>query len=303
VSTAVGMHIPTDAQSLGELLAASGYFTDARGAAQAAVKVMAGQELGFGPIASMTGIYIVKGRVTLSANLMAAAIKRQRPRYDYRVTEHTAESCSIEFLQDGEHLGESTYSIQDATAAGLASSETWKKHPRNMLFARALSNGAKWFCPDIFGGGPIYTPDELGAVIDGETGQVLGPAEEMPADAASGGSTGQREPGGGLWPSEKPSPAQLKELARQVKLNQPLKPSVLAACLLSVGAKDIPAADLDSGAWATKVDKTQVSALIDLFKSGTLPTGESDIPADASDFERPADAGADEFFEPEASEA
>jgi hypothetical protein len=172
-----------------------------------------------------------------------------------------------------------------------------------MLFARALSNGAKWFCPDIFGGGPIYTPDELGAVIDGETGQVLGPAEGMPADASSGGSTGQRESGGGLWPSEKPSPAQLKELARQVKLNQPLKPSVLAACLLSVGAKDIPAADLDSGAWATKVDKAQVSALIDLFKSGTLPTGESDVPADASEFERPADAGADEFFKPEASEA
>jgi hypothetical protein len=30
-----------------------------------------------------------------------------------------------------------------------------------MLYARALSNGAKWYCPDVFGG-PIYTPDELG---------------------------------------------------------------------------------------------------------------------------------------------
>jgi hypothetical protein len=40
-----------------------------------------------------------------------------------------------------------------------------------MLYARALSNGAKWYCPDVFGG-PIYTPDELGAVVDGETGEL-----------------------------------------------------------------------------------------------------------------------------------
>jgi hypothetical protein len=297
MSTAVGMHIPTDAQSLGELLAASGYFTDARGAAQAAVKVMAGQELGFGPIASMTGIYIVKGRVTLSANLMAAAIKRQRPRYDYRVTEHTAESCSIEFLQDGEHLGESTYSMQDATAAGLASSETWKKHPRNMLFARALSNGAKWFCPDIFGGGPVYTPDELGAVIDGETGQVLGPAEGMPADASSAGftSTAAPDPTRSRKPDMRPcTDPQWGRLEKErTKAGLGANEATINLMLAEVGAGD----------WAqSALSQSQASALIERFIKGTLPTGESDLPADASDFERPADAGADEFFEPERSE-
>jgi hypothetical protein len=285
MNTAVGMHIPTDAQSLGELLAASGYFTDARGAAQAAVKVMAGQELGFGPIASMTGIYIVKGRVTLSANLMAAAIKRQRPRYDYRVREHTAEFCSIEFLQDGEHLGESTYSMQDAQAAGLASSETWKKHPRNMLFARALSNGAKWYCPDVFGGGPIYTPDELGAVIDGETGQVLGPAGEMPADASSGGSTG---------PSDA-TPAQLSFLKKQVEKakREGMNSTHLRLLLDNVGAQSV---EISEG-WMERLSKAQASGLLGKFEEGILPTGESDIPADAGEFVPPADANPDEFFE------
>jgi hypothetical protein len=99
---------------------------------------MAGQELGFGPIASMTGIYIVKGRVTLSANLMAAAIKRQRPRYDYRVTEHTTESCSIEFLQDGEHLGESTYSMQDANDAGLVVRDVEEASAQHAVRSRAV---------------------------------------------------------------------------------------------------------------------------------------------------------------------
>lgn len=167
-----GVTVPHDPITLGNILAASGFFTDSREGAQAAVKVMAGQEMGFGPIASMTGIYIVKGRVTVSSNLMAAAIKRQRPRYDYRVKQHTPTACEIDFLQDGEVIGTSSYTMEEAQTAGLAGSETYKKHPRNMLFARALSNGAKWYCPDIFGG-PIYTPDELGQEIDGETGEVV----------------------------------------------------------------------------------------------------------------------------------
>lgn len=33
-----------------------------------------------------------------------------------------------------------------------------------MLFARAISNGVKWFCPDVFEM-PVYTPEELGSTI------------------------------------------------------------------------------------------------------------------------------------------
>ena len=173
-----GVVVPSDPITLGNVLAASGFFADSREGAQAAVKVMAGQELGFGPIASMTGIYIVKGRVTLSANLMAAAIKRH-PAYTFRVREHTAEVCTIDFLEDGEVIGTSSFSMDDAKAAGLANSETYKKFPKNMLYARALSNGAKWYCPDVFGGA-IYTPDELGEEIDGETGEILNPTAPTP---------------------------------------------------------------------------------------------------------------------------
>ena len=54
----------------------------------------------------------------------------------------------------------------------MTDSATWKNFPRNMLYARAISNGAKWHCPDVFGG-PVYTPDELGATIDGETGEMI----------------------------------------------------------------------------------------------------------------------------------
>jgi len=159
-----------DTMMLGKLLAQSGYFADSRDAGQAVVKVLAGAELGFGPIASMTGINIIKGKVTLSANLIAAAIKRSG-RYNYRVSEMTDTACKIVFYEGKEQIGVSTFTMDDAKAAGLAG-DNWRKFPRNMLFARAISNGAKWYCPDL-SGGPLYTPDELGAQVDGETGEVI----------------------------------------------------------------------------------------------------------------------------------
>lgn len=156
---------------LGAVFVRSGFFSDARDASQAIVKILAGREMGFGPIASMTGVYIVKGKPSLGANLIAAAIKRSG-RYDYRVKTMTDQECTIEFFEriDGkrELIGVSTFTRADATKAGT---QNLDKFPRNMLFARAMSNGAKWFCPDVFGG-PIYTPEELGAEVDAE-GEVI----------------------------------------------------------------------------------------------------------------------------------
>src|SRR5262249_48182867 len=99
--------------SLGQILADSGFFPDTPAAAQAVVKVLAGRELGFGPVASMSGIFTIKGRVTLSANLIAAAIRRSG-RYDYRITQHNDQVCTIEFLMAGQVIGTSTFTIDDA---------------------------------------------------------------------------------------------------------------------------------------------------------------------------------------------
>ena len=193
-----------DVMTLGDVLARSGFFQDARGAAQAVVKVLAGRELGFGPIASMTGVHIVKGKPVMSAMLIAAAIKRSG-KYDYKIREFSDKVCKLEFLERVEgkwlSLGESPFSADDAKAAGLGG-DNWRHYPRNMLFARAVSNGAKWYTPDIFGG-PVYTPDELGIDVDGETGEVKNltsvTVEEVHAGEPVGGrvstpvATGQQD--------------------------------------------------------------------------------------------------------------
>ena len=157
-----------DLGRIGTMMAKSGYFTDARDAAQASVKVMAGMEMGFGAFASMTGIYIIQGKPSVGANLMASAVKAN-PKYDYKVREISGQVCRIEFFErvDGklESIGTSEFTLQEAKVAGVKNLD---KYARNMLFARAMSNGIRWFCPDVFQGNVTYTPEELGADVDGE---------------------------------------------------------------------------------------------------------------------------------------
>jgi hypothetical protein len=156
-------------QRTGKLLAASGYFAGDGDAtmqmAQMAVKIMAGRELGFGPFASANGIHIIKGKPTVSANLMATAVRASH-RYDYRLRKLSESECEIEFfaLAEGkrESLGVSRFDSADAKTAGLSEKDLWKKHPKNMMFARAMSNGVRFYCPDVFGGNAVYTQDELG---------------------------------------------------------------------------------------------------------------------------------------------
>jgi hypothetical protein len=153
-----------EVKDVANLLAASGFFADSKDMAKAAAKIMFGMELGFGATASMSGIYFVKGRVSLSANLMAAAIKRSG-KYDFRVKQHDLKGCTIVFFQkmpggEMDEVGVSSFTEEDRKTAGL-SGDNWTKYKRNMLFARALSNGAKWYCPDVFAGHTPYLPDEL----------------------------------------------------------------------------------------------------------------------------------------------
>jgi hypothetical protein len=149
-------------------MAKSGYFQDSREMAQAVVKILAGQEMGFGPFASMTGVYIISGRPSIGANLMAAAVKKSG-RYNYRVTEMTEKNCSITFYEGGQEIGISVFSLEDAKKAGTKNLD---KYARNMLFARAISNGVRWFCPDVFNGSAFYTPEELGANVN-EDGEMI----------------------------------------------------------------------------------------------------------------------------------
>jgi hypothetical protein len=71
-------------------------------------------------------------------------------------------------------VGASSFTIQEAQEAGLLGKDNWKKYPSDMLFARAISRGAKRFAPGIFGGTAVYTADEMG--VDHDEDGVIEPS-------------------------------------------------------------------------------------------------------------------------------
>lgn len=180
---------------IAKALAASRVFKDVTQAEQAFAKILLGRDLGLSAAQSMNAMDFVKGNVMLRSTTLAAFVKRSQY-YDYHVDEHTDEKCVITFFRvvppqmlsnrsTREVEGVSEFTIEQARAAHLVKAGgAWEAHPRNMLFARAMSNGVKWFCPDMLGGIPVYTEgdsfdsDALAIPAEAEvvTGEVVLPA-------------------------------------------------------------------------------------------------------------------------------
>ena len=161
-------HNAPDVMALGKAFAESGMFPDIKSAAQAIVKIQAGAELGIGPFQSMSGIHIISGKPTIGAGVMAAMVKGSG-KYDYKVLEANEKVCKLEFFEGKVSLGTSSFSIEDAKKAGTKNLD---KFPRNMLFARAMSNGVKWYTPDVFAG-PVYVPEEMETVTQDVAHEVV----------------------------------------------------------------------------------------------------------------------------------
>ncbi len=154
-----------ETKQIAEVFVNSGMFTNLKTANQAIVKIMAGQELGLGAFASIDGFDIIQGRISPSGNLVAALV-RSHPAYDYRVKKSDATGCTLAFYLKnpdgtlGELLGEHSFTEADAKRAGLGG-ENYKKYPADMFFNRAITSGQKKFCPDVFHGAKVYTPEEI----------------------------------------------------------------------------------------------------------------------------------------------
>lgn len=173
---------------LAKVAAASGYYPDARKPEQTMAKIQLGHSLGLEPTQALIGLYIVEGKPMVAATTLASFVKRKGD-HDFRVLHHDDQSCSIEFgpspapkrqinSETGEvewipwleAYGTSTFTMEHANTADLVREKSgWVKYPRNMLYARAMSNGVKWYCPDATQGIPVYHEGEIEPVkiVDG----------------------------------------------------------------------------------------------------------------------------------------
>jgi hypothetical protein len=181
LSTELQIRSVDDLARISNVMAKCGYFKDATDSNKCAVKVLAGLEMGIPPFAAMTDIHIVNGKPAIGAGIIAAKIKNSQ-KYDYKILKHDDTVCELEFFENNKSVGLSCFSMDDAAKAQLSTgvnANTWSKYTRNMLFSRSISNGRRWYCPDLFLGAPVYTPEELDVVVD-EEGNPVASVESKP---------------------------------------------------------------------------------------------------------------------------
>ena len=122
----------------------------------AAAIILTGRELGIPPMQSFRAIYIVNGKPTISTEHMAAMLLQAGIRYN--IDKLDLEGCTITFTRPGMSYTHS-FTAADAQKAGLWKGNTWSKYPKDMLYNRCFSAGARKFAPDVLG--KMYTPEEI----------------------------------------------------------------------------------------------------------------------------------------------
>jgi hypothetical protein len=173
--------------------------------------LLTGRDLGLTTTAALRKVYVVDGQTSLAPQLTAALVRQQGLG---RIVPHPENSdrwaAAIPLGPDGKPLGPHLeFTWEDAQIAGLVDAtcqpgehntremrrtyrdggsktwqgceckDNWLHYPRRMLWWRAVGYCADDYFPEVSMG--LYSPDELGAVIDAE-GHPIDPASaDLPA--------------------------------------------------------------------------------------------------------------------------
>jgi hypothetical protein len=121
--------------------------------------VLYGEELGLGPMQSLTQIHVIEGKPSLSPEGMRGLVLKAGHRIDVKVA---ANDRVVLYGKRSDSGSEATveWTMKDAQLAGLAGRGAWKTYPRAMLMARATSELCRMLFADIIAG-LSYTPEEV----------------------------------------------------------------------------------------------------------------------------------------------
>jgi hypothetical protein len=168
-----------EAMDLGARLVKSGLLPQAIKTPEAALAVLlTGRERGLTAMQSFRLIHVIDGKPSLASTLMIADCRRSGLAEHISLVETTNDRCVYRTKRRGDRV-ETTieWSMEDAKRAGLTGKTNWQKYPRAMLRSRCEAELSRAVYPEVCAG--IYTPDELGAVIDVESYPVE-PRSEAP---------------------------------------------------------------------------------------------------------------------------
>jgi len=146
--------------------------------------LLLGRDLGLTAMQAITGIHVIEGKPSVSAQTAVALVKRSPLCAFFRQVESTDAIATYETQRKGEAAPQRlSYSIEDARRAGLGGKQNWQRFPSAMLRARAAMALARDVYPDVVAN--IYDPDELDdAVHRAEAQSVTAPPPPSSPTAA-----------------------------------------------------------------------------------------------------------------------
>lgn len=120
--------------------------------------MLTAKDLGISPMKAVNGgFYVVNGKISMSTTLMADRIRKEG--HSIKIPEWNSQKCAIIGVRkDNGDSVKFEFTMEDATAAGLTNSPTWKKFPKQMLYNRAMATLARTLFPDVVGN--AYSEDE-----------------------------------------------------------------------------------------------------------------------------------------------
>jgi hypothetical protein len=132
--------------------------------AQVLVALQMGHELGLAPMVAVNNIAVIRGKPTLSSQIMDAIVRSHPDFTGMSVdTGDTKATVSIKRrIGDNTETYTSTFSVGDAKRAGLLPGKpdsAWATYPQRMLKHRALAFAARDAFPDALAG--MYTKEEM----------------------------------------------------------------------------------------------------------------------------------------------
>ncbi|WP_435109956.1 hypothetical protein [Nocardiopsis synnemataformans] len=169
--------------------------------------------LGLSPMAAITGVHVIEGKPSASANLISGLVRRAGHRLRVRVDRSQSGPVAIAQIirsDDPEFTFESRWDMARARQAGVAGKHVWKAYPEAMLKARAITEVAREACEEALSG-LSYTPEELGANVNAD-GTVVSAVPVARVQAQPGASV--REAAQQAQPAApEPAPASVDEAA------------------------------------------------------------------------------------------
>lgn len=135
--------------------------------------ILAGRELGLGPMASLQNLFVIDGTPALRAQMMRALVLAHG--HSYRIAEWNTQRCVMYGTRAGsnQEQGPAEFTMDDARRAHLDRKPNWVTYPSDMLLARCTGKLCRAVFPDALAG-MSYTAEELADMTPGEQAWVDG---------------------------------------------------------------------------------------------------------------------------------